>query len=680
MKKTLISWKYSFAIFSAVFFLLVLLTGCPGAANNNPESDKTEITLTLVNENGEELYSTKYTKEGDNTCTINVPDTYKEKKGYKFIKFVDLEGNEVKTFTEDIKVRVVFEPIQYTVVFKRGLAGSSQEANLPESITVKYDEEFTVPENTLSYSNKKSSGWYMQSGDEKKTFSNGDKQKNLTDINGKTVELIADFTDFDCVVKFGNKKTYYLDKNESLAEVPEVAAKTGYTVDGWYDSSDTTQTIIDFTNYKVTKSVEFKEKYTPKSYTVHFVTSHSTAPEDFTIVADGSSLQLSGAPYQLSAKGYIFEGWFDENNQKCYGFAAFADNWADGDLQDITLTAKWTPKKVQLVFVDAPLNLDPVPEGFSYQTKYVTNHLKLDVDYDTTVTIPGTEIYSDSVPAGYKFLGWSIANSRDSWGDYNANHKLDYAVGSSFKNDIDEDKEIYLYAYIEGPAIKINIPVPESVVLDDSASIKPSSLNNSLYFWNVTLYADGNNEDSISLKSNGKMSSYVIKKDNYFVLNKTCAKDSDLEGFFSSGSHTYEVIATLKAGSSDSIVYKQTKALTVNSGVQGDDILLEFNDLTPYTNAGTANLYGYLFLNFITGDSITVEGIKFADETNGTRITNNEWSKRTFGDDIGTKQITLYITKDGQNYSAPITVQTAGGCISAGTVLITNDLKFGVVQ
>ncbi len=217
---------------------------------------------------------------------------------------------------------------------------------------------------------------------------------------------------------------------------------------------------------------------------------------------------------------------------------------------------------------------------------------------------------------------------------------------------VDESgQEIYLYAYVEGPAIKLNIPVPESVVLDDSASIKPSSLNNSLYFWDIKLYADGNNIDYISLKSNGKMSSYVIKKDNYFVLNKTCAKDSDLAGFFSSGSHTYEVSATLKAGSSDSIVYKQTKTVTVNSG---EDISLDFNALQPYTNAGTANLYGYLFLNFITGDSITVPGIKFADETNATRVTNNEWSKRTYGDDIGTKTILVYVTKDGQTYSAPI--------------------------
>ncbi len=516
----------------------------------------------------------------------------------------------------------------------------------------------------------------MQSGDEKKTFSNGDKQKNLTDTNGKTVELIADFTDFDCVIKFENTtKKYYLDKDETLSEVPEVPAKTGYTIDGWYDENDSTKTVVDFTTFKVEKSVNFKAKYTPKSYTIHFVTAYGTAPEDSIVEVDGKSIWIDEEPYKLSAKGYNFNGWFDDKGQEHIILRTLAGEWANGDLQDMTLTAKWTAKKVQFVFADAPLNLDPVPEGFSYDTGYSTNYLKLDVDYDSTVTIPGTEIYS--VPAGYKLLGWSLENSRDSRGDYNANHKLDYAVGASFTNDIDEDKKIYLYAYVEGPAIKLNIPVPESVVLDDSASIKPSSLNNSLYFLDIKLYADGNNIDYISLKSSGKMSSYVIKKDNYFVLNKTCAKDSDLAGFFSSGSHTYEVSAILKAGSSDSIVYKQTKTVTVNSG---EDISLDFNDLQPSTNAGTANLYGYLFLNFITGDSITVPGIKFADETNAIRVTNNEWSKRTYGDDIGTKTILVYVTKDGQTYSAPITVQTAGGCITAGTVIITDDLRMGVIQ
>ena len=124
-------------------------------------------------------------------------------------------------------------------------------------------------------------------------------------------------------------------------------------------------------------------------------------------------------------------------------------------------------------------------------------------------------------------------------------------------------------------------------------------------------------------------------------------------------------------------MYKQTETVTVNSG---EDISLDFNDLQPYTNAGTANLYGYLFLSFITGDSITVPGIKFADETNATRVTNNEWSKRTYGDDIGTMTILVYVTKDGQTYSAPITVQTAGGCITARTVIITDDLRMGVIQ
>ena len=135
MKKTLFASLLGIAIASVVLF-----TSCesPYVA---PEYEN--ITCTLVNDEGAEVTKISVsTKKGQNqSCDINFDARYTKKTGYKLVKFIDLEGNEIKKFSSNIKVKAVFEPISYTVTFKKGLASSTEESKLPNS-KIKYLFEF----------------------------------------------------------------------------------------------------------------------------------------------------------------------------------------------------------------------------------------------------------------------------------------------------------------------------------------------------------------------------------------------------------------------------------------------------------------------------------------------------------------------------------------------------------
>lgn len=673
-------------------FAIVYFTGCPDPDPTEEEVEKT-IVCTIKDDEGNTLVTQDFDMSKIKKDSVNIEYLgYKEnvkKTGYTFLKLVDADGNEVKEISTDTTLYVVYSPITYTVKFDKGVGQETDEGKLPEEFTVKYDEEFTLPDNKLSYSGKKAVGWYMKTGESgsiKERHSNGDKLKNLKENNNESVTFIADFNDYDCVITFKvpkiksygidyDQKVFNLDKDSALPEVPELPARTGYITDGWVEEKDTTNTVVDFTDYKVTKTVTYKAKYTPKSYKVTFTTAHGTAPEAVTVYADTTLKELYKEPYKLSASGYNFEGWFDEKNNKHQVLAWKADEWKDGDLKDLTLTAKWTPWKIHLYFVGASQNLESLPEGYYYDS---SKNLICDVDYNTEITMPGSELYS--LPNGFRLLGWSKERNYTGFNNYNENHKLDYATGSSFKNEIAEDgKKVDLYGYVEGPAIKISKIVPASVTLDENADVKPSAENNTFCFTDVKLKAKENGtgeEITIPLVSfdSYKLSSYVIKKDGYYVLNSKFAEDYKDSNFFKEGTWTYKLEARF-TDSTRSSWYESEKSVSITSG---NDIVLDFNNLTFRTEINSLN-YGYWQLDFMTDTDVSVSKIQF-DGSNYS-VTNNKWSLCIHPSYVGTKEAIVYITKNGTTYqSSPVKIQTAAGCISYGTFIVTNDLQYVVTQ
>ena len=645
------------ALLTAVYF-----TGC---SDPDPTVEEKKIVCTFLDESGNTLltqeFDVTYTSGSANIEYIKSNDKFK-KTGYKFEKFADANGNEVKVISADSTVYVVYSPITYTVKFSKGLGEETEDGKLPAEISVKYDEEFTLPDNKLSYSGKKAVGWYTEEYDldtlesEKKRYSNGDKLKNLTEIDNDTIEFTADFNDFDCVVTFvigNNRKTFNLDKDSDLPEIPEIPEKTGYTIGGWveYDDDDTTNTIVDFTDYKVTKTVTYTAKYNPKSYKVTFKTAYGTAPDAITRYADASLESLSVSPYNsLTATGYNFAGWFDENDKEYKYLTSYASDWENGDLPDLTLTAKWTPWTIHQVFVDASTELESLPDGYYYDTNTRDKYLTRDVDYDTEVTMPGAELYK-SLPDGFKLVGWVKGNE---YGKEIKKSEADYEVSASFKNgDVTKDGEtIYYYGFVEGPSVKIAVKVPSSVVIDEEAHIKPSSSNAAFAFDSVYLYESG---------KEFPFSNTVNKKDDYYVLNKNAASwyATSYPEMFTAGTHSY----TLK-GYLGTVEYQQTISVNI---VEGEELSLNFDNMVR-SPLISSDPHGHILLNFKPEEGITVTGVNFGGSDFSLKDINL-WNYTTSSSDVGIKSLIIYVAKDGNTYeSGEIKIQTAAGCISSSTI------------
>lgn len=671
MKKTLFASLLGIAIASVVLF-----TSCesPYVA---PEYEN--ITCTLVNDDGAEVTKISVsTEKGQNqSCDINFDARYTKKTGYKLVKFIDLEGNEIKKFSSNIKVKAVFEPISYTVTFKKGLASSTEESKLPKDITVKYDEEFSMPENTLVYNGKKSSGWYTGYSSDKKTYSNGAKYKNLTDKDGDKVELKADFTDFDCIITFSDGKPtkYNLDKGVVLPAVPDVPAKAGYTADGWYESGDSAQKVVDFTNYKTTKSVTYTPKYTPKSYKVTFVTAHGTAPKTVEIYTDAKSIDITKGDYKLSATGYDFGGWYDSNNIKRYSLYSESKDWEKGDLTDVTLTAKWIPWKVTFSFDDYIyfLSESAVPSGFQSKKdrKLINNVLTdvympvLKVDYNQTVTMPDSSLLP-SVSNGYKLLGWSTEIA-----DYtnNYNPSMVYAVGSTYTNTVTQNgKNIILYPYYEGPAIKIALK-PNSSSINNSADIKPSADGNTLNFHKMTLgIKRTDNNIPLSIELDGRYN-YIIQKNGQFVLG------SYSEGVFRSllqpGTVEFTLTASSLADTQGYEKYTQKISKTISSG---EDIVLDFNDMQCSYTTHT-NCFAYGVFNFDFGTGVTKVEVAYGASSGSYEdvTSKKQYTLRELpGTDPGTDKLIINYTVNGTQQTQEYSVQLMRDCITSATIEITS--------
>ena len=405
-----------------VFALLCILcwfTGCGDPKDGSkedpvvdPVTTETEYTVTIVDKAGKTIESKKI--ESSNTY-LEIEEKDLAKKGYSFTltgendnKYsANYDGKFTVYVTSNLTLTVDYTPNTYTVSFQKDYDANG---TLPEDITCTYDEEFTMPENTITNSEKKADGWRTFLADEQGNYTYyeaGKKYKNLTDENDVEVVLYANFKDKDYKITFEKSDTdsssFYLDKDETIPsnKIPS-PFKAGYDLDGWYDSSDTTETPVDFTTYKASKNVSFKPKFTAKSYTVTFVSEHGTTPSPVKIsyASDNSNIvyladcyDIYGShrgeeKYKLIETGYTFDGWYDSEDKPilCLSsdtYSSFADK---------TLTAKWTTWTGKIVFTsyDAEGSMEDQTFTFGDSKNLSENQFKIQ---------------------GKKFTGWATSRS-----------------------------------------------------------------------------------------------------------------------------------------------------------------------------------------------------------------------------------------------------------------------------
>ena len=440
--------------------ILYCFTGCNGDAKDTTKDQPTyepvttEYTVTIVDNTGTTIDSKKI--ESSNTY-LEIEEKDLAKKGYSFTltgendnKYsANYDGKFTVYVTSNLTLTVDYTPNTYTVSFQKAYDANG---TLPEDITCTYDEDFTMPENTITNSEKKADGWRTSSADAQGNYTYyeaGKKYKNLTDENEKVITLYANFKDKDYKITFekseGNSSSLYLDKDEKISsdKIPSVS-KAGYDLDGWYDSSDTTETLVDFTEYKASKDVSFKPKFTAKSYTVTFVSDHGTVPASIKITYskdDSNAVKLyNGDPkYQLTETGYTFDGWYNSEDDRVLTLNSY-DYY---DFEDKTLTAKWTVWTAKFVFN---------PNSYSAEGSME----------DQTFTFGDEKnlLENQFFIKGKRFIGWATSSNSDIV--YNDKASINWNSTSPFNED---NKIINLYAVYEALPLTLDAgaPVPTSI-------------------------------------------------------------------------------------------------------------------------------------------------------------------------------------------------------------------------
>ncbi len=495
---------------SLAFCILMLITGCITEVDNGGGSSYP--TITYVDENGNTL-STQTTYGG------TVYFDY-EKTGYKNT-FFDENGNQVESgwfsTDENCKIIVKSEPISYTVKFQvSSYSYGTTKGTLPEAISCTYDAEFTLPENNLSYTYSsttyRASGWSKDGYDstsKKGEYSSGQKVKNLSSTDGATVILYACFTKGGSIeLKFYKDdssysysyNTVYAESGEILGKnsVPDPTGKKGHTFEGYYLSTDSAQTIVDFDTYQVTGNATFKPKFSIATYTATFITTHGTAPESVSWTYSTSSysatkISLTEGYYVLTAIGYKFEGWCEPGST--YTKSSINAYYDD---KNLTLTAKWTPWTATLTYdKNAPsgVSVSGNMTSYSYTLKY-----------DTAQNLKKSDLYA----SGYEFIGWNT--KKDGSG-------TSYADEASYIWKGADKETITLYAQWKKLQTQISIAVTAPSTGDDitlmynstSTRFEANFPGASSFKW----YVDGT---LISSETGPALSGYVLSEGQHSVM------------------------------------------------------------------------------------------------------------------------------------------------------------------
>lgn len=500
--------KWLMLILSGVFLFFVM--GCAaessGGSSDDGSSSKS-ITVTFVDEDGNVLDSKKI------QYTDYLAEVYLNfnKTGY-ISTYFDSDGIQINSPSfpsdSDCTITVKFTPIKYTVKFEKA---SNQYGifsdNLPESIQCEYDKEFTLPENKLIYTYSsqifKSYGWttnsYSWNGAGE--YSGGEKLKNLSNKDGAEITFYPCFSNanlfkltfYQSETSYSPLSSVYAAENEIIdsSKVPVVEADTGYSFDGWYLSTDSSQTIVDFSTYEVTGDATFYAKFKANTYTATFVTEYGTAPEPLKWTYSTSyseSTDISTGKYVLTSTGYSFVGWYEKGN--AYKTSSISHRTKN----NITLTAKWTPWTATVSYYrnNSPAN------GSMYDTT---------VTYSTATKLSKNEYYL----AGYEFTGWNT--KADGTGTAYADEASYVWTGTQ------KGEKINLYAQWKPIQTKmtVSISAPSSdsdlqLSYDSVSCAFNAALSGASVF---TWYVDGRKVEN---ETSSSLSAYVLSEGQHSVM------------------------------------------------------------------------------------------------------------------------------------------------------------------
>lgn len=338
-----------------------------------------------------EMHYTPYTYKitynlGGGTNNANNPTSYNvlygvtlnnaTRTGYKFDGWYDDNGNKVTGInkgcnanfksssdlyaqletrtTGNINLTAHWVAKSYTIVYH----GNGNTGGSTASSTHKYDEEKALTANGFTKTGYKFKNWSRNEDGTGKTYEDKEIVKNLTEKDGDTIDLYAQWTPIEYTIKytFGTDtdvsgtmgtSSHVYDQEKSLN--PNQFSKKGYTFKNWILAKDKTKTFADKERVlnlttKDKDVVELIANFKANEYTIKYdgngATSGSTTSSSHTYDV---AKKLTANGYKRT--GYVFLGWSTDKNAKTptYKDNQSVTNLTAANNSTVTLYAIWRP-------------------------------------------------------------------------------------------------------------------------------------------------------------------------------------------------------------------------------------------------------------------------------------------------------------------------------------------------
>lgn len=250
--------------------------------------------------------------------------TYQDGQSVKNLSIVD--GDTIDLYAQ-------WQPNSYQILFDTN-GGIGDMAPLEMT----YDKEIILPENTFTRKGYQFQEWNTDQAGGGNAYKDMALVKNLTAMNNSTVSLFAQWNRINYTVTFDSQggdaisdQTYTVEQGIKSFPIP---SKQDFTFLGWYEGDTKIEHISDgeigdrklkaeweATEYKVTFDSAGGSEISEQFYTIEQGILEFTIP---------------------SRKGYIFQGWYDENEK--------VESIKTGETGDRILTAQWKTKTYTITF------------------------------------------------------------------------------------------------------------------------------------------------------------------------------------------------------------------------------------------------------------------------------------------------------------------------------------------
>ena len=328
-------------------------------------------TVTFMNGHTNSVISVVSVNKGS---TAMAP-SYQTYTGYTALGW----DKSLDNITTDTVITARYRPNTYKIVFNKNADGATGTMS---PLSMEYDARKTLTANAFSYAGHTFASWTTQPDGSSMRYSDMQSVGNLTDVDGGTVNLYAQWTPLTYTVTFcdgydgSTIKTARVSHGDSVI-APSFPSHVGYTATGW-----------DSPLSNITSNRTITAQYRANTYRIVFDRNADDATGDMPSMdmTYASAKNLTANSY--SRNGYTWNGWNTQANGSGtpYRNRQSVSNLMTADNGSITLYAQWIPNTYTIKFVDGH-------DGTAIKS--------VQLEYGSAITAPNAPEH-----AGYTATGW----------------------------------------------------------------------------------------------------------------------------------------------------------------------------------------------------------------------------------------------------------------------------------